>query len=243
MAEKSTESALGPRPRAWLAPTVLVLAMAGITALAIAVIVADEGNAPNVFNVLIPVIASWVGTVLAFHFGRESHESASREVRQLVRDLTPTERANEPVTSVMRLAANTIILTLTEETTADSISLARVKERFVGQASRLPVLTADRAPQYMIHESSVDQYLAASGTPTTTLADFVADRASEPKPVRFDPDHGFLTVGPTATLSQVSEEMEQINSVQDIFVTADGSSNSELLGWVSNIRLGRYLRG
>jgi hypothetical protein len=240
MAEAATAET-SSRFRTWLAFAVVGVAVMGITVLAVAVVVVDSSNAQNVFNILVPVVASWVGTVLAFYFGRENYESANREMRQLVKELTPDERANEAVTSIMRLAANLTSIRLSDDLGADGVTLADLKARFVGQVSRLPVLNSDGTPLYMIHQSRVDQYVANGGSQSATLAEFVVTRAAEPFPVRFDHGHGFLTVPPTATLAEVKDEIDRIESVQDVFVTANGSASSELLGWVSNIRLSRFL--
>jgi hypothetical protein len=224
-----------------LAFAVVGVAVVGITVLAVAVVIVDSSNAQHVFNILVPVVASWVGTALAFYFGRENYESANREMRQLVRDLTPDERAKEPVTSIMRIAANLTSMTLTDATGPEVVTLQDLKARYVGQVSRLPVLDADGRLRYMIHQSRVDQYLANGGQQSDTLAAFVEARAAEAFPIRFDYGHGFLTVSPAAKLVDIMKEIDRIESVQDVFVTADGSPSSEMLGWVSNIRLSRFL--
>jgi hypothetical protein len=241
MAEDPTAE-ISTRPaRTWLAFAVVGVAVVGITILAVAVVVVDSANAQNVFNILVPVVASWVGTVLAFYFGRDNYESANREMRQLVRELTPDERAKEPVTSIMRLGANLTSIRLSDGAEVDVYTIQDLKYRYVGQISRLPILNPDGTVLYLIHQSRVDQFLANGGALTDTLASFVAARAGEPFPIRFDYGHGFLTVSPTATLADVKGEIDRIESVQDVFVTADGSPRSEMLGWVSNIRLSRFL--
>ncbi len=49
-----------------LASVTLVLTTVAITILAIITIVRDPSEAKDILNVILPVFASWVGTVLAF---------------------------------------------------------------------------------------------------------------------------------------------------------------------------------
>src|SRR5205823_8752413 len=48
--------------------------------------------AKYVLGVLLPVIGAWVGTVLAFYFGKENFEAASKSAASLVRQLSPREK-------------------------------------------------------------------------------------------------------------------------------------------------------
>jgi len=41
------------------------------------------------FNVIIPLLATWIGTVLAFYFGRENFEAASKQYKSIINQLTP----------------------------------------------------------------------------------------------------------------------------------------------------------
>jgi hypothetical protein len=77
--------------RSTLAYVVLSISIVGIVVLAGLTISRDAQEAKNVFNVVLPVFASWVGTILAFYFGRENFESANREVRSIFAQLTPQQ--------------------------------------------------------------------------------------------------------------------------------------------------------
>jgi len=43
----------------------------------------------KMFNVIIPLLATWIGTVLAFYFGRENFEAASKQYKSIINQLTP----------------------------------------------------------------------------------------------------------------------------------------------------------
>lgn len=87
----------GPSVRNLIALGILLVSALAITALAAVAVNADSSNALTMFNTSLPVFASWVGTVLAFTFGRENFESANSQMRPLISKLSPEERAQAPI--------------------------------------------------------------------------------------------------------------------------------------------------
>jgi hypothetical protein len=79
---------------------VLVVSALTLAVLAVVVVLQDSTNAMLVFNVLLPVVASWVGTVLAFYFGRENFEAASKQIRETL--IAAGDKTRQLVTSIMR---------------------------------------------------------------------------------------------------------------------------------------------
>lgn len=53
-----------------------------LTALGPAAVAANPRDAINIFNVIPPVVASWVGTVLAYYFGKANFDAANEQVRE-----------------------------------------------------------------------------------------------------------------------------------------------------------------
>lgn len=239
--EESREQRSGRLARTTMAFAVVGTAIVGTVVLAVAVVLADGTDALTVFNVLVPVVASWVGTVLAFYFGRENFESANREIREMVRELTPDERARQPAVTVMHPAWHMTVLILDGPEALTTRTIGDLKSRFVGNVSRLPILRADHSAWYMVHESRLNQYLTAGGELTDTLQTFLDARDAEDPPVRFDYGYGFLTVAETASIADVKRELDSMPTVQDVFVTRGGTPDGEVLGWISNVRLARYL--
>lgn len=66
------------------------------------VIFGNSPNSPNIFNAVLPVFVTWVGTLLAYYFGKDNYESGAQHSADLARDLTGAEKLRKiPVTSVM----------------------------------------------------------------------------------------------------------------------------------------------
>lgn len=97
------------RDQIWIAYATLALAGAGIAILGGISIKNNATNSMTIFNMVLPVFSSWVGTILAFYFGRENFDIAStqvseanRRLQEVVGTLSPEQRGSQPVASVMR---------------------------------------------------------------------------------------------------------------------------------------------
>ncbi len=99
--------------RSVLAYGILIFSGLAIAGSAVMAIIVDRGNAITIVNIVLPVITSWVGTILAFYFGRENFEAANQQVLQLVRRLTPEERSTASVTSIMRRLTDLVYIFVT----------------------------------------------------------------------------------------------------------------------------------
>jgi len=223
-----------------IAMWILIASAGAITFLAIVVVAVKPDQAQVIFNTTLPVFASWVGTVLAFYFGRENFESANSQVRQIIDKLSPEQRAAEPIASIMRKFDVTTHVSLPAAHGEAQVPLTDLRAKLLGDVSRLPVVDAASAPKYMIHGSMIDRYVSGGGKETDTLATFIAECAKTG--TSFDADHGFVLVSAKDTIQAAKLKLERQTTCQDIFVTADGKPDQPLVGWVSNVRLGKFLQ-
>ncbi len=225
--------------RSILAYVTLIFSAVAITVLAVAAIVMDRQNAMTIFNIVLPVFASWVGTILAFYFGRENFESANKQVRELVQRLTPEQRAKALVTTIMRSVDNLVHFQIPAGKGDQDIKLSELSSKFGGNVSRLPILDAEKRPKYMVHESSIAKYIAAGGKYEDTLEKFIATQKKGG--LDYGVNKGFVVVSEQTTLADAKRKMEETPSCQDIFITKGGSPEESLNGWISNLRLAKYL--
>lgn len=226
-------------PRTRVAMWTLGVSGVAIVALGIVAIVVETDNAMTILNAVLPMVASWVGTILAFYFGRENFESANRQVRELVQRLTPEERAKTPVTGVMRRLTDMKYFKMEEGKSDQDVTVAQLKDKLSSDVSRLPVLEADEGPKYMIHQSRIANFLLEGGKETDTLATFIDHW--EKQNLRFGENNGFVVVSEKAALDEAKRKLDDAPTCQDIFVTKGGTVDEPLIGWISNARLARYL--
>jgi CBS domain-containing protein len=250
MAENSSEQS--GRTRNLIAYITLGFSAGAITLLAAIIIFRGEtDDAMTIFNIVLPVFASWVGTILAFYYGRENFESANKErresfeaatqeIRKMVDKVSPEERAKELVTAAMRGLGNTVHFQITEEKSEQDVNLAEICDLFTENITRIPIIDAGRKPIYMIHQSSIDSYVAAGrGEYEDTLETFITTQ--EDAGIEFGLDKGFVVVSEGSTIAEAKSKMEEKRPSQDVFVTQSGSPDEPLSGWLSNVRMSRYL--
>ncbi len=226
--------------RSVVAYGVLIVSAFVLIALAVAAIVVDpeKDNAINIVNLFLPVISSWVGTILAFYFGRENFEAANEQVQKLVGRLTPDERASTSVKYIMRRLDIMAYFQIEQGQSEEDIKLNELRAIFKKKISRLPIIDADQKAKYIIHESIINKYLVKKkdSIEEITLAQFINEAGFE-----FGLNKGFVVVSEETTIAAAKEKMEKISSCQDIFVTKGGSPDEPVTGWISNLRLAKYL--
>ncbi len=87
----------------------------GFTAIMVALL-SDEPDkerfvyVKDILTIILPLVGTWVGTVLAFYFSRENFVAAAKQTADLVRQLTPEQR-------LQSIAVTEVMLDMSAETT------------------------------------------------------------------------------------------------------------------------------
>lgn len=225
--------------RGRLAYATLIFSGVAITALAVLIIIRDKTETMTIFNIVLPVFASWVGTILAFYFGRENFESANKQMDKIVSQLSPAQRSTKLVTSIMRPLQNITYIQIPKGKSEQDILIKELRSKFTENISRLPILDFENKPRYIIHESSINKYIAAGGTENDTLEQFISSQRKEG--FLFGVDKGFIIVSEQSTISAAKQRMEEMSPCQDTFVTKHGTGDESLTGWISNVRISKFL--
>jgi hypothetical protein len=243
------ENGSSGRTRNILAYGIMGVSVAAITILAGLIIYQQPTEATTIFNIVLPVFASWVGTILAFYFGRENFEAANRESREsfavatqeiskMVEKVSPEQRAQALVTEAMRPFNTTEHFPIPAGKSEQDVNLSEICDLFTKNITRIPIIDAEQKPKYMIHQSSIDSYVAAGGNYEDTLEDFITKQKDDG--IEFGLDKGFVVVSEQATLAEAKSKMENV-PCQDIFITKGGSPDEPLIGWLSNVRMTKHL--
>lgn len=229
---------------------VLLLSIGGLLMLSFMVLYRDKtiDNARYVFGAVLPLVGTWVGTVLAFYFSRENFESASRSIREMAEGVSGLEKLKSiPVKEAM--------LTRTE---INSFSIQEGKENLVNLVDlmknfpdheRMPLLDNDRLI-YLVYKSEVNRFLADITLDPTkaggknigdlTFQDLLDSDVPALKDL-FRKSAGF--VEETATLDKAKAVMDAITTqtkCKDVFVTRTGDPNETIIGWITNNEIARH---
>jgi len=243
MADSNTgsqnETGKEPRPgpvRDWLALGVTFLSILIIFVLAKDVLLLAAGDfdkAQSVLNVILPVVASWVGTVLAYYFSRENLESAARAVQSMAKQVTAFQKLQGiPVKEKMVTKAQLFFKTLP----ATGIKLAEILDELekLQKGNRIPVLDQNGCPAYVIHRSAIDKFVAQQARAGVPIDQLTLDNLlKDPKYKSLE--SSFALVKEDATLADAKAAMEGIPHCQDVFVTKTGNRKEEVLGLITNV--------
>ena len=245
-----------PDPRPGDAPEVSeiakrVLTVSSIVIGAIALVALGGGawNGPEafgeasqmVFNALLPLLGTWVGTVLAYYFSRKNFESASQSVERMV-NLTAEQRLSQLLVEkeMIRGAAITSYQIPAGQTPRD-VTLKSLRALFAGKVTRLPIVDANGVVLYIVHQSGLFKFLAdqalAGTSPTDmerlTLQDLVDDAELK------NWVSNIVYISQQKSVAEAKSLMEQQPGCQDLIVTASGSKTERMLGWMTNVEIGR----
>lgn len=223
-----------------------VTALLSITAILVATNVTNDLEkrfmfVKDILTIVLPLVGTWVGTVLAFYFSRENFVAAARQTADLVRQLTPEQRLQGvPVTEAMldMSASTTTKLVLSTAEDAEKVKLKTdVIDTLLEKQNRnrLPIVDSAGRVLFVVHRSFIDKFLvkraetAGKSLADATLKDLLAE--TDLKMIF----QSFATLGKDAKLIAVKRAMDGNPNCSDAFVTEDGTKGSRALGWITNV--------
>jgi hypothetical protein len=231
------------------------LVVISITVIAGAIILQNAAEAAEtmrlVFNSLLPLFGTWVGTVIAYYFAKDNFEAAARGTRELMRQIAPSASLERMlVRDVMVPRAKMEVVQLAAGQSDRDINLkTSFIDRLKGGITRMPVLHANGAAKYIVHKSTLYQFVYDKLFPqlgmrtefdpaAATLADLVSHPGIEEaigKTLAFVPID--------ATLARAKEAMDMVAGCQDIFVTRTGDRNEPVEGWLTQTTIADAAKG
>jgi len=220
--------------------------MGAVAALGIVAVFKDQANAKEILTMVLPVIGTWVGTVLAFYFAKDNLLAATQSTKEL---LGLKERLKKiPVDSAMLRFGDPKVLKKQLAAGEDPLSLKLLDlSKLLRDAgrNRLPVLKADGAAVYIIHLSTLTDYISQRVAPAPgakPVADVTIDDMKKDAPKLFTTIRSFDFVKKTASLAEakavLESNLESNPDVADIFVTENGRADEPVIGWVTNVEIG-----
>jgi TIR domain-containing protein len=110
------------------------------------------------------------------------------------------------------------------------------------QRNRVPILSNESHPMYMVHRSMIDKFIVktvmapggAEKVASLTLANLLSDE--EMRPIF---ENTFVVVKRQATLAEALSAMVTRPNCSDVFVTVGGTSNEPVQGWLTNVDMAR----
>ncbi len=180
----------------------------------------------KLFNILLPIISTWVGTLLAFYFGKTNFEAATKSYKQIIDRLTPDVLDDILVKQVMIDKFTMVSIDVTNPMIA-ALDL-KALNTFLDSInkSRLPITDAGKV-KCIIHKSVISDELLKETSATTI--------------------DGFLKANPIITHFETINEDKKVEDARklmneknykDLFVV---DVNNTVVGWLTDSQIIRYM--
>jgi hypothetical protein len=237
--------------RSRIAPMVLLIGCTAIVALAVVLIVSFVVLAPkppfnqvigpkidvlvlSVFTTVLPVVATWVGTVLAFYFGSESFRQAAQSTRDvLTQQLTSERKITDLMVPYERIAK----LSAENQDEASKLLMLDVVHMMSEAATRVIVFnTRTQTPIYVIRSWSppmprnwiTGDYKEGPDIKDKSIKEYIDADSGKNKADALNFRFINENSTPDAALAVMTKE-----KIDDLFITKDGQPTSRVIGWVS----------
>lgn len=208
-------------------------------------------NTKELLAILLPVIGTWMGTILAFYFSKENFEAANKRVQEMVSKISSTDEKLQvlKVSDVMLTPGNSTPLVINEADFNKMLLkdlLTKMKET---HSERMPILQTGTLKLILfIYRTTIERFIVSYNNKEITLntqpaTPLTADQLTVDNMLNsnfdliksikaFDKTKCFLPE--TATLDQVKKLMLDNSICQDVFITKTGSPDDAIVGWITN---------
>jgi hypothetical protein len=201
----------------------------------------DFEKAERIFMTLLPVLATWVGTILAFYFSRENFESASKEMRGMFDKLSPMDKKLASILVKAQMLSMNEIEFFKMPAGGESKTTIKDLVSKLNDYSRLPVVGHNSHPKYIIHRSTLFEYIAdemMSGKTKEIIYKLTLEEVlNTNSDIKKTFSSTFVTIRPEANLLEANNKMKAKHGSQDIFVTNNGTKDEPMIGWITNVIL------
>lgn len=208
-------------------------------------------TAKNAFTAILPVLAGWVGTVLAFYFSAASQERTSASLDKVLgRSGAGVPSPNRPVSEKMVSFGSIAELQKLEEKDAKTLKVSDLQASFKkalpnGAAVTRLLFVEKGVFKYVLHISTLNAFIlnkqkdgkSVDEIGKLPFAEMLADEETLRQISKL-----VVFVSATATLADAKAALDKVTGAQDIIVTGSGNSTDPMLGWLSNVDLIKELQ-
>lgn len=199
---------------------------------------AASDAAKNAFNTILPVLAGWVGTVLAFYFSSASLERTSATLdKAIARSGGSSDQSALASEKMIPLSAISAVQDLGTNP-PDKIPIATLQSAFNDSVTRI-LFVENSVFKYIVHISTLNAFLVGKDSNPAQLT--FADMLQDPN-VLNQISKLVVFVSANTTLADAKSALDKVSGAQDIIVTATGNATAPMLGWLSNVDLIKALQ-
>jgi hypothetical protein len=234
--EEKKESWGSPRNVIAVGVTGLVL-LATVAVAIYSVCFAKNPSTDFIGQTLLPLWATWVGTIIAFYFGKDNFEAATKSYRDVIKSLTPEDKiASIAVKEIMIPIKDIVHMDLTKS--LDKSIVDDILENIDFKTyNRFAFFDDLDVVKHIIHKSTFTYFLVKKVKESGVAVESITLKAileeNEPT-IKNMLDYSLSFVSINSNLLDAKKAMEAIPECQDVFVTQNGRRNEPVLGLITN---------
>ena len=202
--------------------------------------------AERTFTTILPVLAGWVGTVLAFYFSAQSLETTTDALTKAI-GKGPSSPAPTVADTMIPMASIKGVIELVTtpmsesrphgETRPEDLKLEDLNRKFTDLTISRLMFVEKHIFKYVMHQSTLNAFRVKNEQDGTfkRLLDDAEALVQISKLVVF--------VKPSATLTEARDALGAVAGAQDIIVTTTGLASGTMLGWLTNVDLTKSMAG
>lgn len=227
--------------------TVLIL-LVGIGFAAAALFIAED-NVKQAFSILqyilgalLPLWGTWIGTILAYYFSKDNFEAANRHTMQIVDKLTSDKKLESVKSKDIMIPKEKLTYQTMSKT--EDLSKFKLKEDCLdflkkNNIKRIIILDEDAKAKYVIHRDLISFFISNCTLDGTKIDGFTLkdmyDKGGTEIQDTFKNSVKFLSI--ESNLLQAKNLLTQEKGCLDIFLTANGTADEPVIGWITNVTI------
>ena len=239
--ENNTPNVNNPKNYA-IAVAIIVFSAFIIIVMVLHTLTCSSCDNDKLYTAILPLLASWVGTVLAFYFTKENFESANNNVKKLVDQVTTSAEKLKSIVAKSVMIDKVKISGFNYAEGKDDKAY-KVKD-LIGELdktgrNRLPVFNPNGSIRFILHRSVLDRFVvkktmkSANAKPVDATIDALFKDKDDPDVKIYS--QAFVVVGEEDSLAMAKRMMEGKTHALDVFVTKTGQANEPVTGWITNL--------
>lgn len=218
--------------RTVLALVIALFSILGITVISVVYIIVSpaaekKDAASQVFNGVLPIYGTWVGTLLAFYFAKENLDSATQALAQIA----PSTSSNLSSILVSEVISTKFVSVYNSGTDSQKSLEYLKKELTFSERRRLPILKPDGSLDFLVYYQDIDEYVLTKDVAERdklTLEGFIQEFSSDrKKPVVF--------VSKGISLAMADAERRKVGDCRDVIVTDSGTKDGKVIGYLTDV--------
>jgi len=227
----------------------------GLLGIAMAIVALCSGGVDDaekilqlMFSSLLPLLGTWIGTILAFYFSRENLLAANQTVGMLVDKITSDKKLQSIMAKDVMISIDKLkYIEYKSETNDGEINLKTQFLNYLDEnnISRIILLDENRVAKYVLHRSIIEGFISEQifknadkgpmdNDSINSLISFKNMKENGNEKTKKILLGGIRFIKENGSLADAKLLMKNAPECNDVFITKSGLNTEPVLGWITD---------